>query len=49
MTASCSIVRTLDFGSFGPVRRSSTELRVFHLATVFGLIPYRFARALRLS
>lgn len=44
-----STVRTVDFGSFGPVRRSSTELRAFHLATVFGLIPCRFARPLRLS
>jgi hypothetical protein len=31
--------RTVDLGSFGPVGRSETELRLFHLATVFGLIP----------
>ena len=26
-------------GSFGPVGRSETEDRAFHLATVFGLTP----------
>ena len=39
MIASSSIERTVDFGSFGPVGRSATELRWRHLATVFGLIP----------
>ena len=33
----------------GPVGIPLTEVRFFHLATVFWLIPYRFARALRLS
>jgi hypothetical protein len=33
--ASSSIARTVDFGSFGPVGRSATELRFFHFATVF--------------
>jgi hypothetical protein len=33
----------------GPVGKSVTELRFFHLATVFGLIPWRRARVLRLS
>ncbi len=37
---------TVDFGSRGPVGKSATELRLFHLATVFGLIPYRRASAL---
>jgi hypothetical protein len=36
-------------GCCGPVGRSATELRFFHLATVFGLIPCRLARVLRLS
>lgn len=30
---------TVDFGSFGPVGRSATEVRFLHLATVFWLIP----------
>jgi hypothetical protein len=38
MTASSSIERTVDFGSFGPVGRSAAEVRFFHLATVFWLI-----------
>ena len=33
MIASSSIDSTVDFGSFGPVGRSATELRFFHLAT----------------
>ena len=32
--ASSSIVRTVDFGSFGPVGVSETVDRFFHLATV---------------
>ena len=40
MIASSSIESTVDFGSFGPVGRSATELRWRHLATVFGLIPF---------
>ena len=39
MTASSSIESTVDLGSFGPVGRSATEVRFFHLATVFWLIP----------
>jgi hypothetical protein len=39
IAASSSIDSTVDFGSFGPVGRSVTELRFFHLATVFWLIP----------
>jgi hypothetical protein len=39
MMASSSADRTDDFGSFGPVGRSATEVRFFHFATVFGLIP----------
>jgi len=49
MIASSSADNTVDVGSFGPVFLSATELRFFHFATVLGLIPYRFARALRLS
>jgi hypothetical protein len=49
MIASSSIDSTVDLASFGPVGRSPTEARFFHLATVFWLIPYRFARALRLA
>jgi hypothetical protein len=30
---------TVDRGFFGPVRRSATEERFLHLATVFWLIP----------
>jgi hypothetical protein len=37
--ASSSIDSTVDVGSLGPVGKSATELRFFHLATVFGLIP----------
>jgi hypothetical protein len=29
------LVRTVDLGFFGPVGRSATEVRPFHLATVF--------------
>ncbi len=41
--------RTVDFGVVGPVGRSLTEVRRFHFATVFGLMPWRPARTLRLS
>src|SRR5438128_952480 len=44
-----AIDNTVEAGCFGPVDRSATELRFFHLATVFGLIPCRLARVLRLS
>jgi hypothetical protein len=30
---------TVDFASFRPVGRSAVEVRFFHLATVFWLIP----------
>jgi hypothetical protein len=49
MIASSSIDNTVDVGCFGPVGRSTTELRFFHLATVFGLIRWRRARVLRRS
>jgi hypothetical protein len=39
MIDSSSIDRTVDFESFGPVGRSLTVRRFFHLATVFGLTP----------
>jgi hypothetical protein len=47
--ASSSIDNIVDVGCLGPVGRSATERRFFHLATVFGLIPWRRARVLRLS
>ncbi len=49
MIASSSITSTVDFGSFGPGLRPSVEARFFHLTPVFGLIPCRVERALRLS
>jgi len=49
MIASSSIESTVDFASFGPVFRSATHPRFFHLATIFGLMPYRLERHLRLS
>jgi hypothetical protein len=39
MIASSSSDSTDDLTSFGPVGRSVTEARFFHLATVFWLIP----------
>jgi len=47
--ASSPAERTVDLGCRGPVGRSVTADRFFHLATVFGLIPWRLARALRLA
>lgn len=44
-----SVERTVDFRTFGPVGSSATEVRIFHFATVFGLIPCRLASVLRLS
>ena len=44
MIASCSTVSTLDFASFGPVGRSAVDVRFFHFATVFWLIPWRRSR-----
>ena len=49
MTASCSTDSTVERGRLGPVGRSATEVRAFLLATVFWLIPQRWASALRLS
>lgn len=49
MTASSPTDETVDFGSVGPVLRSDVDVRFFHFATVFGLIPYRLAIDLRLS
>ena len=39
MTASSSTDSTVDLRLLGPVGRSATEVRFFHLATVFWLIP----------
>ncbi len=47
--ASSSSDSTVDRASFGPVGRSATDVRRFHLAIVFWLIPYRFARDFRLA
>ena len=41
--------RTVNPASLGPVGRSETDVRFFHLPTVLGLIPRRLASALRLS
>lgn len=38
-TASSSMERTVDRGSFGPVGRSAVEVRSRDFATVFWLIP----------
>jgi hypothetical protein len=43
-----STVSTVEDGVLGPVGISATELRFRHLATVFWLMPWRFARDLRL-
>src|SRR3954464_6142630 len=47
--ASSSIESTVERGSLGPVRSSWIEGRFFHLAAVFGLIPWRLASTLKLS
>jgi hypothetical protein len=39
----------VDLGFLGPVGRSETDDRAFHLAMVFGLTPWRLASALKLS
>ena len=49
MTASSSIDSTLEQATFGPVGRSAVEVRRFHLAPTFWLIPWRLASALKLS
>ena len=49
MTASSSMVSTVECASFGPVGKSLTAVRFFHFATVFWLMPCRFASVLRLS
>jgi hypothetical protein len=38
-TAAFSADTTVDPGSFGPVGRSETEVRAFHLGIVLGLTP----------
>jgi hypothetical protein len=37
--ASSSSDNTVEWASFGPVARSATDLRFFHFATVFWLMP----------
>jgi hypothetical protein len=46
MTASSSIESTVDLASLGI---SATDSRTFHFATLFWLIQWRLASALRLS
>jgi len=41
MIASSSTGGTVERGSFGPGREAAVEVRRFHFATVFRLIPYR--------
>jgi hypothetical protein len=41
--------RMLECGCFGPVGRSLTDCRFFHLVTVLGLMPYGDASWLRLA
>jgi hypothetical protein len=48
VAASFSSVRTVDRTSFGPIGASLAKPRFFHLATVFGLIPYCSASSCRL-
>jgi hypothetical protein len=43
MIAASSPDRTVDFGALGPIGRSATEVRFFHFATVFWLMPCRSA------
>lgn len=47
--SSSSMLSTVERASLRPVGRSLTAVRFFHLATVFWLIPQRWARTLRLS
>jgi len=49
LIASSSMLSTVECAFLGPGRISSVLLRLRHLATVFGLIPCRLARTLRLS
>ena len=46
MIASSSTLNTVECASLGPVGRSLTAVRSFHLATVFWLMPYRLASVL---
>jgi hypothetical protein len=39
ITASSSMLSTVERGVRGPVGKSATLVRFFHFATVFGLIP----------
>jgi hypothetical protein len=39
MIASSSIESTVDLAFLGPVGTSATDVRRFHLATVFGSMP----------
>jgi hypothetical protein len=41
-------VKTVERTSFGPIGASLAKERFFHLATVFGLIPYCSAKSFRL-
>ena len=49
MIACSSTGGTVERGSFGPGRKAAVEVRRFHFATVFRLIPYRLEGLLTLS
>ena len=49
MIAFSSTDETVERGSFGPGRKTAVEVRRFHFATVFRLIPYRLEGLLTLS
>src|SRR5215218_81071 len=49
IAASSSALKIVECVVLGPMAASCTVLRFFHLATVFGLMPYCPARALKLA
>ena len=46
---SSSLLRTVNFGAFGPIGASRIDVLLFYFLTVFGLIPQRRAKGLMLS
>lgn len=49
MMVSSSLDSVVDVACPEPVGRSLTDVRLFHLATVLGFLPYRLASRIRLS
>lgn len=49
MMASSSLDSVVDLACLGPMGRSLTDARLFHLTTVLGLIPYRLTSMIRLA